>query len=168
MKFFILFTLLSGNLLAETLLLDRYDQLKLAELLARIPNLAKHLEVEKGGEAEKRFMTFPKAAKEFQIHCESTYYQDSPYASAAECRVDVDLNAKGIKRGYDELLIELSHRNAEALFEAIPQGREKRELRSWQRDAGINFEGRRSEIFRYYISCLKDTCRIRVSEKGLR
>lgn len=156
---------------ADTLRLDRYDQLKLAELLARLPETVKMENSEKDDSIpglQKKYLSFPNAEADFRIFCESHYYNDSPYTSFAECLFEIDPNGRSIDHSYDEYRIQLKGELAKGLLKAIPHGQPRREIRSWQRDSGTNFKGQRSEIFRYYFSCGEADCEIYVSEKGLK
>lgn len=172
MKFLVLMFCLIAHAGADVLKLDRYDQLKLAELLARIPAEAKIEKSEKEDETsglQKRFFTFPKEEMGFQIFCETHYYNNSPYVSSAQCLFEIDPNHHLIEHNYDEYRISLKDKAmASGLYQSIPHGQPRREIRSWQRDRGTNFEGIRSEIFRYYLSCLSESCELRISEQGLR
>jgi len=163
---------LSSFAIADTLKLDRYDKLKLAELLARIPAEAKYEKSEKDESSSgllKKWMIFPKEeGLGLKIQCEAHYYNNSPYISSADCLLDVDPNGAGVEHNYDEYRIQIRDEiHIQGLLAAIPHGQPRRELRSWQRDVGINFKGRKSEIFRYYFSCLETECEVLISEKGL-
>lgn len=171
MKILFLLLCLPAFAIGETLQLDRYDQLKLAELLAQIPAEAKEEKSEKDDSSSgvlKRFMTFPKVDNGLRIFCEAHYYNDSPYVSSAACILEINPNGVSVEHSYDEYKIKIQDkRSASGLFRAIPHGLPRRELRSWERDAGINFKGNKGEIFRYYFSCAESECEVLVSEKGL-
>jgi hypothetical protein len=156
---------------AETLKLDNYDQLKLAELLARIPAEAKEEKAEKDESRpglQKKIMAFPKEDIGLRILCEAQYYNNSPYISKAQCALEIDPNHRSIEHSYDEYRIKIADEtSASGIFTSIPHGLPRRELRSWKRDVGTNFQGKKSEIFRYYFSCSKSECEVLISEKGL-
>lgn len=173
MKVMILLLLLPAIASAESLKLARFDQLKLAELVARLPSSVRAITQEEvshpaPGRRITSRLPIAEESSSFQIICHSTYFHDSPYASEADCSFEVNLSHKDLQSSYDELLVKIKNSALnEALYAGIPHGVPRREFRSFGKDKGTTFEGTSGQIFHYYLSCSEAQCILKVSEKNL-
>ncbi|HXH74886.1 MAG TPA: hypothetical protein VNJ08_07965 [Bacteriovoracaceae bacterium] len=157
---------------AEVKLPDDSDHLKLGELVESLPiNVKLKNTVPAIGPLKGHMVTsfFPKSETgPFRFKCESTYYNDSPYASAAKCRVDVDVNHQEFDRHYDQIKIMIKDNHlVDALYATIPYSIPQKKFFSWGRDNGTTFDGKYGIIFHYSLNCTTKECRLNLSNKTL-
>lgn len=171
MKFIVLSlcALVTSSAFAGFVPLIEFDQLKLGELLGKLPTSVRSKAVEqlsgpRSGIKVKSL--FPKEKGAFNFLCESTYYNGSNYASHSECKIEIDTHHEQTDVHYDEFKIVYTDvASVKALFEAIPYGSPVKEFRSTERKKGTNFEGKNGNIFNYYFKCGPQSCEMRFSHK---
>lgn len=170
MKMLLLISILlfSGTTFAFERKMETFDQLKLAELVNRLPVTARLRKTRKARnptEGLKVKSTFPKRASAFQINCESVYYNASKIPSSSTCQLTVDPTHPQLESSYDEYRIQIKDKvSVTALNNAISYGRPKKEFRSWDRAFGTNFEGFRGNLFYYYLVCSTELCTLKISK----
>ena len=171
MKILFLFVcvLSSVSAFAESFKLKDWDQLKLGELLSRIPAEAKVLKVTPVTEpalGRKERIIFPRWVGALKIICENITYGNSQVISASTCTFSIDSHHPDVSVNYDQYKILLKNpTTVQALMVSIHGGPESKEYRSGYMDDGINFEGRATNIFHYLFKCKTTECELRVSKK---
>jgi hypothetical protein len=145
---------------AGVMKLERFDQLKLAEFLQRLPEtgLSRSSE-ELSGALEGKLVRNELVLEGLSLRCEARYYKGFSAASWASCEVEV----QGPRRN-QEYRIEV--RDAElvaALRSAIPYGQNLKEFRSAGKLKGTTFEGTQAWIFDYYFACGANSCALKFS-----
>lgn len=157
----------SLSALGETLTLKEFDQIKLGELLGRIPAtlvIKTNTPISGNIPGYVSKITFPNRSEGFQINCSKTYYNGSPYPSSTLCSVTIDPAHPQYSKSYDEIRFHVIEPDlVKAIFFSIPYGDTLKEYYSWERDAGSNFEGQRSDIFHYRFECTIQSCLVRFS-----
>lgn len=168
MRSLLALAVLTGWAQASVLEINAFDQEKLAQLLNRLPQGVLHRTVTDAPGVRTITNVFPRAPGPFQISCESPFYDGSPYPSTPVCEVAFDDNDRAIEKKYDEWRIqETDPEVIQALFAAIAPRGETRYYRSGYSDEGTNFEGRRTNIFHYLVSCTSSSCVYHFSEKKI-
>lgn len=167
MKKLIFLTLLfASNAWPAHLLLEGFDQLKLASVLEKLDPEFR----DKIYEPRVVKTIFPKNGQDsaFLISCRSEYYNESPYPSGTSCGINIDVNHKDLARGHDVLRGTFKNQDwIRPLSESILYGRPRKEMYSAGRDSGIRFDGKEGIVFHYRFSCSPDDCIIDFSEKIL-
>lgn len=152
---------------AYELKLTQFDQEKLAELVERLPTSVRFRNVESLSDPAKgrRVLSeFPIEEQGFRFICVSNYFNHSPHASSASCKVIIDEHHPGVDMNYDEFKVSLKDvLISQALFQHISYGKPHKEFRSEGRDSGISYEGKEELIFRYYFKCRPELCVLRFS-----
>ena len=167
MKFVFIGFLMIGTAHASQIVIDGWDQIKLGHLMAKLPDnvVDRNLDSLSGG---KRVTTvFPRKSDAFSIECVNDYFDDSPVPSTTVCTINIDINHQKIEKNYDEIRTTTSS-GAASMFEAFPYGNDSRSFRSGKFDEGIDFNGRKTNIFHYMITCSANECLYRFSEKVLK
>lgn len=159
---------LSLPALGETLILKEFDQIKLGELLGRLPaTVANKTNVPIPGPLPSSYVTkitFPSRRQGFEVVCSKTYYNGSPYPSSSVCSVTTDPSHPNYSKSYDEIRFTVTDPIlVKTIFLAIPYGDTFKEFYSWERNAGTDFEGQRRDIFHYRFECTLQSCVIRFS-----
>jgi hypothetical protein len=167
MKYLIAAIFMIGTAEASNIMIDGWDQIKLGHLLAKLPDAAVKRSEEPLDGGKRILTTFPKEAAAFSFACINVYFEDSPIPSNSECAITLDINSPEIEKNYDEIRTPGSFAAAE-LFEAFPYGKDSRSFRSGKFDEGIDFSGRKTNIFHYMITCSMKECLYRFSEKVLK
>lgn len=165
MKSFLLPLAIASSVNAATLELTEYDQMKLAHFLNKLPS---HV-TDKSEDSRKVRVIFPKRSDALRVECVSEFFDNSPVPSSSSCSVEIDVNHQNIEKNYDEVrLADEDNVNANALFEIMPHGTEKKSFRSGEFEAGTDFNGRRTNIFSYLFECTETSCLYRFSEKMIK
>ena len=149
------------------LVLEEFDQLKLAGLLEDLPAEFRDKIY------EPRIITtlFPKngASSAFLITCRSEYYNESEYPSASRCEVKIDANHADMEKRHDEFRGTFKgHDWIAPLYGVIPYGKPRKEVYSFGRDNGIKFNGKKGRVFHYHFSCSTRDCVFDFSEKKMK
>ena len=156
------------GLVLITLTLKEFDQIKLGELMGRMPDtvaLKTTIEVPGPIPATETQITYPVQPQGFQIYCAKTYYNGSPYPSSSVCSVTIDPAHPNFTQSYDEIRFSVIDPSlVQTMFQAIPYGETFKEYYSWEKNAGTNYEGRRADIFHYRFECTMESCLIRFSD----
>ena len=174
MRYLLIFALLlTTQVYASSIEMEKFDQLKLSELMMSLS--VDHKEVKTTAISSPRVGTifhtrFPKNSDgPVSIECQSTYFDGSRYASFGTCAIAVDINHQQLEKSYDELVIQFKDKElAEAMFKIIPHGIPRREFRSHGKAWGTNSAGMGGHIFHYYLSCSTLECSLKLSNKQLR
>ncbi len=167
MKIILAAILMIGSAHASQIVLDGWDQIKLGTMMAELPDnvVDRSLDSLSGG---KRITTvFPRKSDAFSIECVNDYFEDSPVPSTTTCTIELDINHQDIEKNYDEIRTK-STAGAASMFEAFPYGSDSRSFRSGKFDEGIDFNGKKTNIFHYMFTCSVRECLYRFSEKVLK
>lgn len=152
----------------ETIDLNYDDQLRLADLLAKLPSNArwsKQETVDSPKSGVRMNYLFPKQDEAFKISCQNDYFNGSPYPSFVHCELSVDEHHPDLEMNYDQYRIMLDNRQqVSALYDAIPYGNPEKEFRSWGKQTGTDFSGKSGNILRYFFKCSMESCRILISK----
>lgn len=149
--------------------LGNIDQKKLAELLGRLPLSVRSRLMDKRPFKNELIVRsqFPVIESPFEIKCETTYHNNSRFLTAAKCSLKVDQDHPDVETNFDEYKIRISDREiVEALFESISYQNDYKELRSYGKSMGKNFEGKETYIFNYFFKCSQEECTLKVSRKA--
>lgn len=167
MKFVFIVIMMISTAHASQIVIDGWDQIKLGTLMAKLPDnvVERDQDALAGG---KRITTvFPRKSDAFSIECVNDYFDESPVPSTTTCTINLDINHQDIEKNYDEIRTKTSS-GAASMFEAFPYGKDSRSFRSGKFDEGIDFTGRKTNIFHYMITCSVNECLYRFSEKVLK
>jgi hypothetical protein len=160
-KSLFLLTLVVAPTFAGTMKIDDFDQAKLAEIIATIPSKAQEQKITAVSDSvmgHKVSSIFPTSDGPLQIACESTYFNDSPYASSSGCKVTINHKHEDVQIVNDQMKITLRDPVAiKALHTAMPFAGEKKKVYSFHRDIGRTFEGVYSNVFHWIIDCESST-----------
>lgn len=152
---------------ADGLTLKEFDQIKLGELLSRLPEgVATKVVVPAPGDmpGTEEQITFPAQPQGYQFICRRTFYYESPYPSFTACSVSIDPAHPDHDRSYDEIRFKVTDLTlVQAMYNAIPYGVPLKEYYSWERDEGTNYEGKSTDVFHYRFECTAESCLIRFS-----
>lgn len=170
MHIFLGLMFMSPLIWGSSLVLEHFDQQKLGDLIGQLPlNVRERsvVHISSPQEGVQVISTFPKNTGPFQFKCKNFYYNQSEYASNAECEVMVDPYHPDVEKNYDEVRIILKDKFlVRALFETIAFGRPEKKYYSYGRDPGTTFEGQFTNIFHFRFVCGQNQCEMRFS--GLR
>lgn len=149
--------------------LGNIDQKKLGELLGRLP-LSVRERIIKKRVLKKELLVrsvFPVVDSPFVIRCESTYYNGSNIFTSSNCSMYVDQHHPEVETNFDEYKIRITDREmVEALFSNISYQSDYKELRSYGKTQGRNFDGKETFIFNYFFKCSQEECILKVSRKA--
>lgn len=172
MKFFLagLFLITALSAQADEIRLEPGDQERLAYLLSELPTSVRERTMENILEPRPGLIVksvFPKAESAFKITCLSKYYNGSQVASSGKCQLTVDTHHPDTDVHYDEFKVILKDLElTQALFDTIQTGSPEKEIRAFNRDTGISFEGKRTLIFDYYFKCSAVECQLKFSKRS--
>lgn len=149
--------------------LGSIDQKKLGELLGRLPLSVRERIIKKRILKKELSVKslFPVIDSPFVIKCESTYYNGSSVFTSSKCSMNVDHLHPEVETNFDEYKIRITDREiVEALFANISYQNDFKELRSYGKTKGRNFDGKETFIFNYYFKCSREECILKVSRKA--
>lgn len=159
MKYFLLSLLFSFSTLAETVVIEKFDQSKLQQLLSRIPSALK--KQEKMGAFVRHYYSYPKSGS-FKINCEADFYHHLSIPSDRRCTLDMDTS---LLQG-DEILLKITDSSTvQELYKAISYGNEIKKFYSEDRMKGYRADGSYGLIFRYIFVCTNKVCDIKLTSK---
>ena len=167
MKFLVLF-LLSFSSFAATIKLEPADQKKLALLIGEMPLSVRTRNIENVSTPVKGIkVTNHYETSGMQIDCTAWYYLGALYFSDANCKVTVDLANSGVAQKNSEVRVTITDpEQVKAISQTIPYGNPK-DYRGWERDQGVDFDGYRSPIFHFLITCTNTQCLAKFSSYNL-
>ena len=148
---------------ASNVQMEQFDQEKLADLLGRLPLTVRDRVITDITEPTTGVLVtsdFPKNLEAgFKAHCESKYFNNSPYPSSSVCTMEIDEHHHLMDTKYDEnrLVVE-DEEIAKALFDNISYGLPEKDFRSFGKDHGTSFEGKYTYIFHYRMKCSEKSC----------
>jgi hypothetical protein len=170
MRFFLFLLTFSLPAVSATIKLGPFDQQKLAVLLLDLPTSIRDTEetpLTSPAPGRRIQTSFPQSGP-LKIVCVSKFYTSSPFPSASTCKVHVDMSNPNVVKKNDEVRVKVNQdRNVSGLYTSIPYGKPEKDFRGWERDQGIDFEGYKSPIFHFSITCTKAQCLFRFSAKNL-
>lgn len=171
---FLTLTLLSSSAFSARIQLNNFDQLKLARFVESLPANIKDSKTlkaklpENGKVIVTRFPQKSVSSSGFFINCESSFYNQSPYATASTCELEVDLAHPEVKKSNDELRLNILQKDlVQGLYDSISYGKPRKEIRSYGKEWGTNFAGDWTYVFHYYLSCSTVDCQMTFSQKAL-
>jgi hypothetical protein len=155
--------LLTLPVLAGTIEVDYYDQLKLSEFLSTLDSDLKvttRVNLTKPLAGVQIRDTLQSDELPFSIQCDRNFYNGSPFPSKVNCVVSVYPEHEGFARKNNEIRIKMmDERLAQAMYAAIPYGEKKRKrLYSFYRDVGTLYNGEWSNVFHFYFDCSLKEC----------
>jgi hypothetical protein len=165
---FILSIFTSSVIHAETIELNYDDQLRLADLVIKLPSTVRRsmnesISTPKNG--TRITSIFPKRSAAWLVVCAHDYFNGSEYPSYVQCELTVDEHHPDLQVNYDQYQIMIANKQmTTALYNAISYGDPEKEFRSFGKRYGTNFEGKSANIFRYYFNCSVASCRILLSK----
>lgn len=166
MRTFIILFLLNIPAWAGEIKLLNLDQKKLGELLGKLPLSVRGREMNQIPNEELIITSrFPLKEAPFHVQCTSGYFNGSPYFAYSKCSLKIDENHLETLSANDEYKISITDPEiVSALFQNISYQNTFKELRSYGKRKGINFEGKETFIFNYYLRCDLNLCIFKVSK----
>lgn len=149
--------------------LGSLDQKKLAELLGRLPLDVREKITEKNPAKNALIINsvFPYFDYPFKVKCRTVYYNGSRFFAEAKCGLYVDHTHPDVLTSNDEYKIIIKEQSlVSALYKNISYQNEYKELHSYGKSKGINFDGKETYIFNYYFRCSLEECFLKVSRKS--
>lgn len=157
MKIFFLLSFAVLNSWAAEIPLGSFDQAKIETILRKIPSA--YFRSENLNGFVRKHYQYPIDSSLFKITCEADYYQSSPVPSEKRCLVVV---SDKVEQKGDEYLIAMKSME---MFNALSYGQESKFSYSSEKVYGQAYEGNYRDLFRYVISCKKESCSFRFSSK---
>ena len=138
-----------------------FEQAKLETVLRAIPSSVTKTEKLEGYTRKHHAFPSDKAAG-FQIVCYADYFNNADIPSLKVC----DVNVNESLAAADEFYFKLSDSTSvEALRKAIPYGQELKKNFSHERVYGTSHDGVYRNLFRYSITCKKESCELTFATK---